>query len=273
MAAARGSKTPETATSSVLAYTLMVQHGSVSNVFSGANPAFDANDDDTQGIETFLLARVVNFTPSQSRTLTRVYEINNFVGGRAVEIIPGGISDDNVTISKIEGYQYTILEALDPRSHRFIDDKGNSTPDSEFPLRGGVDNLTYQKRPFHLLRYILFPNKMTGGTLGGDDINARLDVYAHCFVESISRGIDVSGGAGGLIQAEATIQVTKRRSRFLNVENSEQLSSSLLAEAADVGKFGMPRPSTGHPDYNSETQEWSKGLSSLDRQLSTTSSS
>ena len=254
--AAQGSQTPEIASSSVLAYTLAVQHGSPNDAFLG-----DVGDN-TPVSETHVLARVLSFTPSQARTVTRVYEINNAVAGRAVELIPGGISDDNVSISRVEGYQQTILEALDPRGHRFIDDKGNETPNAAFPKRGGMDNLTFQKKPFHLLRYVIFPQKMLGGQGGSfkneTEINTRLDIYCHCFVESISKTIDVSGGGGGLVQSEATIQVTKRRSRFLQVGDSRKLMSSMV-EAADVSKFGQPMEGTSHPDYNVETNQYNSG--------------
>ncbi len=264
---ASGSQTPEIASSSVLAYTLAVQHGHTSNLTTLNTSPLDFDQSDDPLFETFLLARVLSFTPSQSRTITRVYEINNFVAGRAVELIPGGISDDNVSITRIEGYQQTILEALDPRGHRWVDQKGNAQTAKGFPQRGGIDNLTFQKKPFQLLRYIIFPEHVLGGGVMDDStINARLDIYCNCFVESITKTIDVSSGGGGLVQSEATIQVTKRRSRFLQIADSEQLASSLITEAADTGKFGQPRNATNHPDWNSETQQYTNTNGSLGKE-------
>ncbi len=142
------------------------------------------NADNTRLQDLFvILGRIQSFGPNQSRNLEKVFEINTASGGEAVEIVPGGIPTDEISIDRIDIYPVPFLNAF-----------------------GGLEanNLRSQNYPFTIHQYVFDPK----------DIKRSMEIqYINCYVADFSDPIDISDGGGGPVAVSGTVQVSYRRAK------------------------------------------------------------
>lgn len=132
-----------------------------------------------------ILGRVQSFNPSQNKALEKIFEINTASGGEAVEIVPGGIPTDEISLDRIDIYPVPFLNAF-----------------------GGLEanNLRSQNHPFTITEIIFDPK----------DIKRTMMIeYINCYLTDFSDPIDISDGGSGPITVSGSVQVAFRRARPL----------------------------------------------------------
>lgn len=59
-----------------------------------------------------IVGRIQSFAPTQSRTITRIFELNRYSTGRGVDLVPGVVNDDVVDVEGLELWTEPLEEAL-----------------------------------------------------------------------------------------------------------------------------------------------------------------
>lgn len=120
---------------------------------------------------------IQTFVPSQTRTLTPVYEINSSTSGRRIEIAPGNVDADTLGVSRYDIYRKLMWQA--------------------FGFSATIVHLSDHLRPFDVKEIWKTPEGETYGTL-----------YTGCWFSDTGRSFGATGDR--LVLVSATLQVTDR---------------------------------------------------------------
>lgn len=101
-----------------------------------------------------IVGRIKSFAPNQNRPVTRVFELNRWSTGRAVDLVPGVVAADTLEVQGLEFWTQSLEEAI-----------------------GAVDNpithMADQTEPFEIQEVWVNPNG-----------EYKTITYSGCFMES-----------------------------------------------------------------------------------------
>jgi len=114
---------------------------------------------------------------THSRTLTPVYELNSATSGRRIEIVPGNVEGDSISVDRYDIYRKLMWKA--------------------FGFEADIVHLADHLRPFDVKEIWKTPEGETYGTL-----------YTGCWFHDTGRSFESTGDR--LVKVSATIEVTDR---------------------------------------------------------------
>jgi len=126
-----------------------------------------------------VIGRIQSWQPTQSRSVERIFELNPLTTGRAVDLVPGVVTEDNISAERVELFRLPVEEIFGDFGRGFV-------------------HLSEQRFPFSVEEHWFLPN--------GEVVTKK---YVGCFLESANPGAYTASG-DKVVKKSMTIQVLDR---------------------------------------------------------------